>query len=112
MCHQPVHPQCFQTYLLAILEVFIHPFAASMAGGVVHDAISATDRAVGLLQTATLGIAGSCQVEVPTWQSTEGTQEQSVSSTLQEDMGRGKHSGSCDGSPGSTKPGLGRLSSH
>lgn len=72
MCHPPVHPQCFQTYLLAIPEVFRHPLAASVAGGVVHDVISATDRAVGVLQAATLGIAGCCQVEVPAWQSTEG----------------------------------------
>lgn len=72
MCHYPAHPQCFQTYLLAIPEVFRHLPAPSMAGGVVHDVISATDRAVVLLQAATLGIAGCCQVEVPTWQSTEG----------------------------------------
>lgn len=72
MHHHPVHAQCSQTYLLAIPEVYRHTFAASMAGGVVHDVISATDRAVGVLQAATLGIAGCCQVEVPTWQSTEG----------------------------------------
>lgn len=72
MCHHPVHPRCFQTYLLAIPDVFRHCPAAGVAGGVVHDAISATDRAVGLLQAATLGIAGCCQVELPTWQSTEG----------------------------------------
>lgn len=112
MCHHPVHPQCFQTHLLAVPEVFRHPFAASVAGGVVHDAIRATDRAVGLLQTATLGIACCCQVELPTWQSTEGNTGAVSEQHLTGGNGERKEQWGCGGSPRSIKPGLERLSSH
>lgn len=62
MCHHLVNTQCFQTYLLAIPEVFRHSLAASVAGRVIHNVIAPADRAVGLLQAAALGVAGCCQV--------------------------------------------------
>ena len=89
-----VNTQCFHTYLLAIPEVFGDFFAPGVAGRVIHNVIAAADRAVGLLQTATLGIAGCCQVQVATRQSTKGdtgaVSGETLNSIFQQEMGRAR----------------------
>lgn len=70
--HCVVNAWCFGTYLLAIPEFLRHSFAPGMARRIIHEVIASADRAVGLPQAATRGVARCCQVNFATRQNTKG----------------------------------------